>query len=323
MGVPPAVIFLAGSGRSGSTLVERMLGEMPSFVNVGELIDLFRRVIEGDELCGCGERFSRCEFWDAVGERAFDGWKPALVQDIAQLQAAVARQRFIPHHLSPRQGRRFRNSVVQYREAYASLYRAIAETAGVDTVVDASKLPAQAMALAGEQIDLRVVSVVRDIRGVAWSMSKRGVVRPHSTQGVEEMFNRGMYFAAAEWTLCQAEVDALRFLDVPLARIRYERLAVGAKAEVRGALKSLGFDMQEADLAHLRAGEADLGMSHGLSGNPSRFHGGTTKLRTDEVWRDQMPRPRQVLIAGIGLPHRFRTPSSTGKVERFNEVRSS
>lgn len=322
MGGPPAVIFLAGSGRSGSTLVERMIGEMPGFVNVGELIDLFRRVIEGDELCGCGERFSRCEFWNSVGERAFGGWELGLVRDVARLQAAVARQRFIPHHLSPRQSHRFRASVGHYREVYAALYRAIAETAGVGTVVDASKLPAQAMALAGEQVDLRVVSVVRDIRGVAWSMSKKDVVRPHSTQGVEVMFNRGMSFAAAEWTLCQAEVDAMRFLNVPVARIRYERLAVGAKEEIRGALTALGFDVREAGLAHLREGEADLGMSHGLSGNPSRFRGGTTKLRTDEVWRDEMPRLRQALIAGIGLPYRLRTAGS-GRVKRFDEARSS
>jgi len=42
----PPVMYIAGSGRSGSTMLERVLGEMPGFVNVGELIDLFRRPLD-------------------------------------------------------------------------------------------------------------------------------------------------------------------------------------------------------------------------------------------------------------------------------------
>jgi len=43
-GQGPIVVYIAGSGRSGSTLLERALGEIPGFVNVGELIDLYRQV---------------------------------------------------------------------------------------------------------------------------------------------------------------------------------------------------------------------------------------------------------------------------------------
>ena len=53
-GQAPIVVYIAGSGRSGSTLLERALGEIPGFVNVGELIDLYRRVADHGELCGCG-----------------------------------------------------------------------------------------------------------------------------------------------------------------------------------------------------------------------------------------------------------------------------
>ena len=70
----PIVIYIAGSGRSGSTMLERVLGEMPGFVNVGELIDLFRRTAPRGERCGCGLAFADCPFWIGVGERAFGGW---------------------------------------------------------------------------------------------------------------------------------------------------------------------------------------------------------------------------------------------------------
>ena len=72
----PTVLFIAGTGRSGSTLLERALGVMPGYVNVGELVDLFRRVAAEDERCGCGERFSTCPFWREVGERLLWGGRP-------------------------------------------------------------------------------------------------------------------------------------------------------------------------------------------------------------------------------------------------------
>lgn len=302
----PTVLFLAGSGRSGSTLVERMLGQIPGFVNVGEVIDLFRRVYLGDELCGCGTRFSQCAFWREVGDRAFDGWNTELVAEVAGLQARVARQRYIPHHLSPRKRARFRSDAEVYRQRYVELYQAISATAGARIVVDASKWPAQAMALSRSSLDLRVIQVVRDVRGVAWSMNKRDLIRPHATIGREVMFRQGIVTAATRWTLCQAEVDAVRLTGTPVAVLSYEDLATNARSAVATVLELLSLHVDDADLSHLRRHEADLGSSHGLSGNPSRFTAGVTPLRIDEEWRDKMPRPSQALLAMIGSPHRLR-----------------
>ncbi|WP_114908065.1 sulfotransferase [Ornithinimicrobium murale] len=312
----PTVLYLAGSGRSGSTLLERMLGEIHGFVNVGELIDLFRRVHSGDELCGCGERFSECTFWCAVGERAFGGWSQGLIAEMADLQATVARQRFIPRHLAPRQGASFSAAVQSYADRYSQLYQVIAEVAGAEIVVDASKWPAQAMALAGGSIDLRVIHVVRDVRGVAWSMSKRDLVRPQATQGLEVMFSRGMVTTAAEWTLCQAEVDALRLKGVPVSVMTYEGMIQDARSQVRRVLHELDLCVSDQALSHLGERAVLLGPSHGLSGNPSRFAGGITPLRKDEQWRAQLPRHRQIMLGMFGLPQRFRRQAESAECKR-------
>ena len=57
------VLYIAGVGRSGSTLLERMLGAVPGSVNTGELNAIFSRVASQDQRCGCGEPFSACAFW--------------------------------------------------------------------------------------------------------------------------------------------------------------------------------------------------------------------------------------------------------------------
>ena len=95
------VVYLSGFGRSGSTLVERMLGAAPAWVNVGELVDLARSVARTDELCGCGEPFSRCPVWTRVGESAFGGWTADVLDRLARVQRSAARQRHLPGLLAP------------------------------------------------------------------------------------------------------------------------------------------------------------------------------------------------------------------------------
>lgn len=307
-GTPPVVVYIAGSGRSGTTLLERMIGAVTDHVNIGELIDLFRGVHHQDELCGCGQRFSDCSFWQEVGSRAFGGWDARIVEEMASLQRQVARQRFIPHHLSPvKSGAFVRNSLV-YRERYADLYRAIQATAGASVVVDASKWPAQAAALIGPEIDLRVIHVQRDVRGVAWSMGKRQVVRPQDTEGQNLMESAGVKSAALRWSLCQSEVALLRLTGAPMVRIRYEDLITDARNQVAHALETIGLPAPSSALEHIGQQEVDLGPSHGLSGNPSRFAEGSTTLSLDQAWKRQMSRPDKVVVSAIGLPYLVQLP---------------
>ncbi len=307
-GTSPVVVYIAGSGRSGTTLLERMIGAVSGHVNIGELIDLFRRVYEQDELCGCGQRFSDCSFWQEVGARAFGGWDGRVIEEVASLQRRVARQRFIPHHLSPVKSGAFVRDSRVYRERYALLYRAIQETAGASVVVDASKWPAQAAALIGPEIDLRVIHVQRDVRGVAWSMGKRQIVRPQDTQGQDLMESAGVKATALRWSLCQSEVALLRLAGVPMVRIRYEDLITDPRNQVAHALEAIGLPAPSVALHHIGRQEVDLGPSHGLSGNPSRFAEGTTTLSLDQAWKRQMSRPDKVLVSAIGLPHLVHLP---------------
>lgn len=307
----PVVVYIAGSGRSGTTLLERMVGAVPGYVNVGELIDLFRRVASNDERCGCGETFSTCPFWQEVGDRAFKGWDDGVLDEVNGLQHQVARQRYLTSNLLPVKTAAFRKSARTYRQRYASLYRAIADTAGASTIVDASKWPAQAAALVGPEIDLRIIHVQRDVRGVAWSMGKNHVARPQDTHGRELMESAGVKAAALRWSACQSEVALLRLTGVPQVRVRYEELIADAHTQITEALRAVNLPPAAGDLSHIHGGEVELGASHGLSGNPSRFREGTTRLALDQAWRTQMPTRDKLVVSAIGLPHLVRLPGRT------------
>jgi len=179
------VLFLGGLGRSGTTLLERVLGELPGVCPLGEVVHLWQRDVRDDERCGCGVRFSRCAFWRAVGAEAFGGWPNLDVEKVLTLQRTVERTRHIPRLAAPRLTARRRALVTGYADHYARLYRAAAAVSGARVLVDSSKHGALAYCLRwADDVDLRVVHVVRDSRGVAYSWTKR-IVRPESDTAAE------------------------------------------------------------------------------------------------------------------------------------------
>ena len=289
------VVYLGGFGRSGSTLVERVLGSAVGWVNVGELVDLARSVAPGDELCGCGTPFSRCPFWSEVGDVAFGGWSPELLDRLTVMHRGSARQRHLPGLLAKR-GEPSAD-LTGLRDAYARIYRAVAEVTGSDVVVDASKGPALGQALAGAPgVDLRVLNLVRDPRAVAWSWSKV-VERPHVSSGSsgssagEEMWRIPPHRSAAQWAALQVEMHAIAGLGgTPSARLRYEDFVVDPVATpVSRRPPQLGLPLAADDLPPVVDGRIVLGPSHGLSGNPGRFRSGPIELRRDDGWATEMP----------------------------------
>lgn len=291
------VVYIAGYGRSGSTLLERMLGTVPGWVNVGEINDMFRRMVRFDELCGCGERFSACPFWQAVGQRAFGGWSPSLVDEAVALQHQVARQRHLPSMAVPGvAARAYRSALARYGEIHARMYAAVLAESGGQVVVDASKGAAQALAVSrDERIDLRIVHLIRDARGVSFSWAKQNVQRPHG-EGPRATMHR---FAPAEtalrWSLLQAEIGATKRLVPASTLVRYEDLVSRPEETLTRIVTELGFPVPEGGLSSIDGTTVDLPVTHGLSGNPSRFRAGPQALRADEQWRRDMPRPQRAL----------------------------
>src|SRR5262249_2214612 len=124
--------------------------------------------------CGCGAPFTGCEFWTAVGERAFGGWHNVDYRRLDGLQAAVGRNRRLPRLLGPRPGADRLAIVAEDADYYPRVYAAAAPISGARVVIDSSKNPGLAFCLRWAQgIDLRVLHLLRDPRGVAHSSTKR------------------------------------------------------------------------------------------------------------------------------------------------------
>lgn len=299
----PTILFIGGFGRSGSTLVERVIDSTPQAVSLGEVVHLWRRGVIEDELCSCGEPFSKCAFWTEVGDRAFGGWAGVDVERVTALHDAVDRQRRFLRTLRPTSVRA-RDEILQYTAYYRAVYRAAAEVAGADIVVDSSKHASLALALSNDrEIDLRVLHLVRDSVAVAHSWSKE-VQRPETRERGETMVRYSSARASALWMSNNVLVQAARLVRTPVDRVRYEDFVRDPLGTLRETWRVLslpgGFDLDISPGTGI-----ELPRGHSIGGNPMRFKEGPVIIRSDEAWREAMPRRQRRLVSLLTAPVRI------------------
>lgn len=301
------VLFIGGLGRSGSTLLERILCELPGVCSLGETVHLWQRGLADDERCGCGEPFSRCPFWGKVGDLAFGGWEAFDAAGFKSLKDSVDRTRFVPALSRRSPPGDLRERVTEHDATYERLYDAARAVSGCELLVDSSKHISLACCLRwSAEIDLRVLHVVRDARAVAYSWSKT-VGRPEAVEGSAE----GAYMArwsagktAMHWNAQNLGFGRLARRGVPTLRVRYEDFVAAPEAALRRVAVFAGLEETVPLPFREDAGQVavDLTPNHQVAGNPMRFRTGRIALRADEAWRTALGLRPRCLVTGLTLP---------------------
>jgi hypothetical protein len=307
MAEAPRVLYVVATTRSGTTVLSSALAGVPGMCSVGELRSLWR-TIEQDSLCGCGEAVRSCPFWTEVRAR-IERAGPALPEgSVRELQEAHVRA--LPGAVLRMVAARRRDAGLGspaqlYAELLAQAYRAIADVTGAETVLDTSKGAVDAYALAKfTDLDVRVLHLIRDPRGVAYSWSRR-VRNPREGSGYLEPVSP--LLTGLRWLSRHALAELLAGRSgAPVLRLRYEELTADPGAALGMVLEHAGL---AADLP-LRDGAAEVPAHHAVSGNPIRFATGPMEIRADREWEERMGAgsklaatlPALPLLARYGYP---------------------
>jgi UDP-N-acetylglucosamine transferase subunit ALG13 len=300
------VLYIGGWGRSGSTLAERLLGQMPEIFGAGEITHLWQRGLIDNELCACGTPFRECPFWSAVGDRAFGGWDMVDPAAVLALKHRVDRTRFVPRLALPTWLTRRRYELARYTDLHRALYVAITEVAGKVVVIDSSKHESLAFALRHDRsIDMSVLHLVRDGRGVAFSWKKQ-VRRPEAGDSLMPQYS--LTKSGVLWTMHNWMFHLLNVVHPQVERMRYEDLVADPHAKLAEIRQLL--DLPTADAAFLQKVDgalvAQVGASHSIAGNPMRFTSGQLALRTDSAWRSKGGLGGRAWIGLLTWPGRVR-----------------
>ncbi len=299
------VLYIGGLGRSGSTLLERCIGQVEQVACVGEVVHLWERGLRDDELCGCRDRFSVCTFWQRVGKSAYGGWDKVDVGEVLALKASVDRTRYAPRLLRAPVDGRFGRQLRRYADLLTRLYAAVLDVSGAEVVVDASKHASTALVLrAAPGIDLKVLHVVRDSPAVAYAWTKQ-IARPEAGPG-EYMASWSPLQTTMHWTTANVLLDRSARAGTPTRLVRYEDFVRDPRATLAGILDFIGQDSGSDSLGFLDGRHLTLTPSHTVAGNPMRFTNGSLEVVEDDAWHEAFPSSRRRMVSTLTRPLRGR-----------------
>jgi hypothetical protein len=294
---PTKVLFICNAGRSGSSLLENMLGSLPGWCALGELDGVWKRGVIDNVRCACGRRFHECPFWVGVFRRSFGGMDPVVAAALADQWKNHRVPTNLPMLVSHPARERARVVDQPTVEVLARLYRAAAAESGGRIVVDSSVIPLRPAFLQGQgDIDLYVLFLVRDPRGVAFSWDR-------TKTSEDTTLERSTVAKAAMWWSLNTQTFQSTRADYGdhAAVVRYEDLV----GDLASTLTRIGDLVGESLNLHevLQPDGFQLSVTHALSGNPGRHQlKGKVALRLDDEWRTAMSRRKRGTVTALTAP---------------------
>lgn len=279
-------IYVAGAGRSGSTVLGALLAQAAGAFNCGELVHLWVRLVE-HRLCQCGVEVAKCRIWAAV---ASDVRREVGLRSFAEAAERVEDLR--RPYVDPRRPRPTAADI----ELRAATERAVERVAGASVFVDTSKSPHVLATAIARRRRLVTVHLVRDPRAVAFSN-----LRPKAdpARGGALQRRRPAWKSSLLWNrrnhLTERVVSGAARQGAPLSSVRltYERLVDAPDRALDPILAAIG-PVATATGPH----------GHAVAGNPVLFD--RTPVMADRRWRTGMTRREMAVVSALTAPRLIR-----------------
>jgi hypothetical protein len=284
------VVYIAGYGRSGSTVLDILLGNHSKIAGVGEVTYLLEDYAERNRPCSCGMPYRECGFWKDL---FLNGFPPP---ELTRLLRKVEKLSFVPRLLLAFITSKDRGSYRAYQER---LFGHIAAQTGKPFVVDSSK---SARKVAGRFLalnrlggqDVYVVHLVRDgwatmesltVTGSNWALEGRS----HSAKwpGLRAAFG---------WVCTNVWTSMLGKFLVPnrYQRLFYEEFVADPATVIRRIGGFCGFDPEEL-IAHIDRNDY-FQVGHMVGGNRIRLLSQVKLQRAGTERRGDVLKPSHRLL---------------------------
>ena len=267
----PGVLYIAGCGRSGSTLIERALSLHPRLHGRGEVSNLLRYYRDPEYRCACGETLRDCPVWAPV-LAVCDRWdEPDLLH--GQLEAESWGWRSMGG----------RQKAARYEQFLAEAMEAMSPPGDGDWMIDSSKTTRtvvkrpEVLQKLGYRVE--VLHLVRDPRAIAAANLRGSNKRIEA--GDDPRIQLATTRAIFSWNL--ANVYAER--HGPGLVVRYEDFVENPGDTLISVGDWLGVPLSSI-VPQVLAGE--ITRSHQLAGNRMKRLK-AVKIEADEAWRNLLP----------------------------------
>ncbi len=270
------ILYLLGSGRSGTTLLATILNSTNTISTSGELHQFYTYLLDKSE-CSCGVIVNECEFWNLVINDMT--LTPEEIQVYAKKQNNEEGHRYIPSILL---GRKASSDYILSQE---KLFNAISNHTNKHWILDSSKYIGRFLLL--NQISsfkLKGIYVVRDVRGVINSFNKK-------VQTPRKPISTILYYLLTNFfgqLVCWTNKDVIK--------VKYEDFIDNPHKHIQRIYKNLLGQIRDEDTL------TDVfEMPHIIGGNRLKSSK-TIKIKKDTAWKTTISRPKQILYYLLCLP---------------------
>ena len=260
------IIYIAGYSRSGSTILDIVLGSHQHMFGTGELAYLFDDWLLSERTCTCGETYNNCAFWKNFQLPAGINFDEAI-QIIRQVESRPSLPALIDDKIPG-------DIIEKYRLIQTTLYNYIFNTAQKDIIIDSSKTSRD---MAGRfyalhkyaGFDVYVIHLVKNGLSVVESYVKKG--RNWALEG----YGKNDRFMAARsslgWMLANSIAQRLgrKIPEKNYIQIKYEDLVAQPETVLKRIEGFLEVDLSEA-ITRIQK-ESPFHPKHNVGGNRLRL----------------------------------------------------
>ena len=296
------VLYIIGWGRSGSTILDNLLGGIDGFFSGGEIRNLWKEGLIERRVCGCGRPVDECPVWSSVLERVETRLSrkldPRVMIDHEQSGARARHTWSILRHM---RRNTLNGRAAAYRDIMREVYLATLEVTGARVLVDSSKVPAQAALLASMSgLEAHYLHLVRDPRASAYSWLRHKARKDLDES--EEMPRFGLVHNGLSWLEFNLGAQTIRRKAGvrSFTLLRYEDFIAEPRAAISRIVRAIGESPAELPFSNART--ARLTGNHAVSGNPSRFTTGAVEIKSDDEWRSKQASVDRLVTTSLVFP---------------------
>lgn len=205
------IIYIIGAGRSGTTLLDVLLGNADGVFSGGEMN---RYPVDEGIVKGLESKPERTHFWDEFGR----DFLPQI--DLDHQKDVHHKVEYHTQYLKRLLGLNDEKAYQEYQAYLEKFYATLFDRIEEDIVIDSSKYPGRALAMS-ETLNYRTcyLYIKRDPVQVVRSFAKTDVYIP-----TKSWSSANLYYLTVN-SLCQYTLNKLRPLH-PIHEIRYEELVL-------------------------------------------------------------------------------------------------
>lgn len=280
------MIYIAGYGHSGTTILDLILGNHPQIRSLGEVSNLFEFISE-DRACSCGQTLENCGIWsnvlreiEAIGDRSW-----TEINNISRM-VENGKVRDAP-------------SISTYKKIWSHVVKSVSsEDREIKYVVDSSKTTYNnryRVQILNGVTETKIIYVIRDPRAVLWSaLRKKKRMKSANTNWKSMVVARTLF----GWLYSNMIALKLRKDEsYSVLTVNYESLVKNVEFELERISRHLSVDFKGL-IESVKVNGIQTGHNHLIGGNRLK-KSDSIYLQHDDEFLRKIPFYYRLMVAPL------------------------